>query len=322
MQDNLKIITTVSAWPEALEYQAKLLKKFCKDDYEFIAIIDADLKPHYSNMWNKATRKQALEIARKYCQHVIEMPIDMHENRTHLFPNTCEIKGNKPSLRTADSCQYAWNYLKEMKAQRAILIDSDMFPISHFSFEDLTKDKNVGAVKQTRESGHKKIEYFWNGIIAANFASLPSLHDLSFDAGYHEGLSTDTGGGTHSWVAANVQKVNWIEFNSSLNWTHKEIPDLKSKRMQEFIINDDRNIHGKIYSEIYAGSFFHFRGGGNWNMEPRSLVYARRRKIFAGFAEIICEDLIYEQPRRNFSLTSLIFEFYYYLKWLIKRKVK
>jgi hypothetical protein len=322
VQEKLKIVTTVSAWPEALEYQAKLIRKFCKDEYEFIAIIDADLKPHYSNLWNKATRKQALEIARKYCQHVIEMPLGLHEDRIQLFPNTLEKKGNKPSLRTADSCQFAWNHLKEIKADRAILIDSDMFPISHFSFQNLTKDKNVGAVKQTRKSGEQKIEYFWNGIIAADFASLPSLHELSFDSGYHEGLPTDTGGGTHSWVAANYEKVNWFSFNSSLNWTQKDMPDLKSNGLQEFIINDDRNQKGKIYSEIYAGSFFHFRGGGNWNMEPRSLVYARRQKIFAGFSEILCEDLLYEQPRRDFSAISLIIEFIYYVKWRIKGNMK
>ena len=322
MQDNLKIVTTVSAWPEALEYQAKLIRKFCRDDYEFIAIIDADSKPHYSNMWNKATRKQALEIAKKYCHNVIEMPVGLHEDRVQLFPNTLEKKGNKPSLRTADSCQFAWNHLKEIKAHRVVLIDSDMFPIAHFSFQDLTKDKNVAAVKQTRKSVTQHIDYLWNGIIAADFASLPSLCDLSFDAGYHEGLPTDTGGGTHSWVAANYEKVNWLNFNSSLNWTHKELPDLKSNALREFIINDDRNQKGKIYSEIYESTFFHFRGGGNWNMEPRSLVYARRRKIFAGFSEILCEDLIYEQPRRSYSLSFLINEFIYYLKWHMKRKIK
>jgi hypothetical protein len=319
MQKEIKIITTVSAWPEAIEYQAKLIKKFCRDEYEFIAIIDTGLKPHYSNMWNKSTHQQAQEIAYKYCHSVVEMPQNLHQDRLHLFPNTLEIKGNKPSLRTADSCQYAWHYLNKLNAKKAILIDSDMFPVASFSFQDLVGEKYIGAVKQLRKNSEKQIEYLWNGIIAADFESLPNLHEISFDAGLQGGLPTDTGGASHSWVAENIDKIQWLEYKSSLNWASKDMPRFISGTLRDFIVNDDRNQNKMMYSEVYADTFFHFRGGGNWNMEPRKIVYSRREKIFQGFSEILCEDFTFQQPKRHFSLRAIAIEFLYYWKWKIKR---
>ncbi len=322
MNDKLKIVTTVSAWPDALKYQAKLLKMFCKDDYEFIAIIDSGLEPHYSNMWNRFTRKQAIEIANKYCDSVIEMPENLHENRLNLFPDTLERKGNKPSLRTADTCQFAWLQLQNSTTRKAILIDSDMFPVASFSFNDLTKDKNIGAVKQLRGNNDGQIEYLWNGIIAANFELLPAAYELSFDAGFHEGFYTDTGGASYAWVQKNIDKINWIDYKSSLNWDTKEIRTSLYPKLKNFIVHDDRNLNEKIYSEIYADIFFHFRGGGNWNMEPRKIVFERHKKVFESFCEILNEDLFYTEPKRNYSLQSLLIEFYYYSKWKLKRFFK
>jgi hypothetical protein len=160
MSNKLKIITTVSAWPEALAYQNALLKKFCEDEFDFIAIIDTDDAPHYSNLWSKNARKFAIDLANSYCDSVIEFPKSLHNYRSKLFPNTNESYGNSPPLRTADTCQFAWLHLKEIGAERAILIDSDMFPISNFSFSQMSKSLPVGAVAQDRGDNNEKIRYF------------------------------------------------------------------------------------------------------------------------------------------------------------------
>ena len=46
MTKRVTIITTVSAWPEALEAQKFLLEKYCKDDFNFVTVIDTSPNPN------------------------------------------------------------------------------------------------------------------------------------------------------------------------------------------------------------------------------------------------------------------------------------
>jgi hypothetical protein len=291
MSEKVQIVTTVSAWPEALEYQSKLLNKYCKEAFEFIAIVDTDPRPHFSNLWSKNARPKAIEIANRYCDAVIELPQDLHQNRSILFPETSKFDPRDPALRCAVSCQFAWKHLKKINSDRAILIDSDMFPIREFNFKSITKDKNVGAVHQVRKNESNQIEYFWNGIIAADFFSEPSLLDISFDAIIYNELKTDAGGGTYKWVSSNDKKINWLHHLSSLTWSKDQFPSYITPKLKDFIQSDDRNISDNYYSEIYTDTFFHFRAGGNWNAEPRNIVVNRRIKLFEAFCEMLGEEL-------------------------------
>jgi hypothetical protein len=132
VSEKIQIITTVSAWPEALEYQSKLLNKYCGDAFEFIAIVDTDPQPHYSNLWIKNARLKAIEIANRYCDVVLELPQYLHKNRTILFPETLEFDPRNPALRCAVSCQFAWQYLKQINSERAILIAGIVVGIMSF----------------------------------------------------------------------------------------------------------------------------------------------------------------------------------------------
>jgi hypothetical protein len=291
MEQKIQIITTVSAWPEALEYQSKLLKKYCEDDFEFIAVIDTDPRPHFSNLWTRNARNKAIKIAQNYCDDVIEFPHHLHKSRLILFPETMEFQKNKASLRTADACQFAWQYLKKRNSKRALLIDSDMFPIDRFNFKSMVKEKNVGAIYQIRENASNKIEYFWNGLLAADFGAEPSLLDISFDAGVYNEFRTDTGGATYKWVLNNYEKIKWLNFLSSLDWSKDQLPEFVTPKLREFIQSDDRNKSSNFYSEIYADAFFHFRAGGNWNAESTEIVVNRRIKLFEAFCEMLDEQL-------------------------------
>jgi hypothetical protein len=310
MSGKIQIVTTVSAWPEALEFQSKLLKKYCGDDFEFIAIVDTDPRPHYSNLWIKNAREKAIEIANRYCDTVIELPEYLHQNRSLLFPETSEFDPRNPALRCAVTCQFAWQHLKQTNCERAILIDSDMFPIRDFNFESMIKGKSVGAVHQVRKNEMNQVEYFWNGILAADFVRDCSLFDISFDAGIYNELKTDAGGGTYIWVLNNYKKINWLNSLSSLTWSEDEMPDYVTLKLKDFIQLDDRNELSNYYSEIYMDTFFHFRAGGNWNAEPSKIVIKRRIKLFEAFCDMLFEELNIKMLIRQ-SLYSRLSEFKY-----------
>lgn len=318
MSGKIQIVTTVSAWPEALEYQSKLLNKYCGDAFEFIAIVDTDPQPHYSNLWIKNARVKAIEVANRYCDVVIELPQYLHNNRTILFPETLEFDPRNPALRCAVSCQFAWQYLKQINSERAILIDSDMFPIQDFDFQSMIKNKSVGAIQQIRKNETNQIEYFWNGILAADFEKEPSLFDISFEAGIHNDLRTDVGGGTYKWILSNYKKINWLNHLPSLTWTEDQLPNYVTSKLKDFIKLDDRNKSNNYYSEIYMDTFFHFRAGGNWNAEPSKIVINRRIKLFEAFCDSLSEELNVTMLNKQ-SLYSRLNEFKYYAKVKLKK---
>jgi hypothetical protein len=285
MTSKVNIITTVSAWPEALEAQRYLINKYSKEACNFIGVIDTSPNPNPWNLWDPELRDRAKEIAHEYCDEVIMMPEELHSDRRKIFPTTNVSKAKFSNERASDVLQFIFEKRVMNANTPCLILDSDMFPIAPFSLMDSLVSKSIRGVIQHRSGSFKRqVKYYWNGLSMFEPTKLKYLEDFSFDCGKVRGLKVDTGGQSH-WGIKKIEEtglqetLGYIKHLSSLNWSINEFRGSIPSRMKQFIMDDDRNQSKKIYSEIYDESFLHFRAGSNWREESVDVVRDRNRKF-------------------------------------------
>jgi hypothetical protein len=285
MNKKVNVITTVSAWPEALEVQRHLLDRYSKDAFNFISVIDTSSNPNPWNLWDPELRQKAINIAHEYCDEVIMMPEELHYDRQKLFPNTKVSKAKFSNERAADALQFVFNARIQNSFNPCFILDSDMFPIAPFSIIDSLVTTSIRGVLQNRNGRfNRQIEYYWNGILMFDPHRLKYLEDFSFDCGKVRGLKVDTGGQSYWWMkkmedAGLHSELGFIKHFSSLNWSLNDFRGVIPSAIRRFLLGDDRNKFGKIYAEIYDETFLHFRAGSNWREEAIDVVQRRNREF-------------------------------------------
>jgi hypothetical protein len=280
--DKIKIITTIASWPDAIKLHKLSFSKYLKEPFELIAVIDTPSEPGPYNLWNSSLRKYGIELANQYCDKVIIVPEEIHNNRRSLFPKTTEPAGNNANLRASDSLQIAFNSELLNSNSKVIIIDNDMFPIVNFSWESIMNHLMCRSVihSSSRRFSRRKIEYLWSGLMFIDGSKVPFKNEWSFDCGKINKIKVDVSGQTHYWLRKiRTEKLDSlfepINHYSSLNWSRKNKIDLYSKYLRDFIENDERNLNGKFYSELYDNRFIHFRAASNWRREPADVVLKR-----------------------------------------------
>jgi hypothetical protein len=301
------IYTTVSSWPEALVYQRKMLNIFCMEQFNFIALVDTSPNPNPWNLWDSNLRSRAIEIANEYCDEVIAFPEELHRSRQELFPKTQRRVARYSNERVADALQFIYKYFITPSGRPSLIIDSDMFPIKPFEVTTKMKDFVLRGVLQTRRFSDtfqwknihsyvdvralgRQVNYFWNGYLQLNASQMPFAKDFSFDCGTLNGLRVDTGGASHIWYSKMIEakrefQIDLVASLSSLGHELSEFEASIPKRMQNYIMEDDRNVDGKVYCELYDGSFLHFRSGSNWREEPVATVLRRQSNFLKACSE-------------------------------------
>lgn len=281
MNNRLTIVTTVSAWPEALEAQRFLLDKYCETDFKFVAVIDTSPNPNAWNLWDSSLREKAMELSTKYCDEVLLVPEELHSERKKLFPKTQVKKAKYSNERAADALQFVFTEKILKENFPTLILDSDMFPFAPFNSINNLLHKAFRGVYQVRTKRFKTdVEYFWNGIMEFDPSKLPNLDLFSFDCGKVNGIKVDTGGQSYRWLEMMkenqlLDSIGEIHHLSSLNW---ELPDYLGSLpigIRDYLCKDTRNEGAKVYAEIYDNTFLHFRAGSNWKEEAPELVKIR-----------------------------------------------
>ncbi len=284
----------IASWPEALELQKMALSKYLYEPHELIAVIDTSEKPGPFNLWDSGLRKKAIDIAQNICDRVIVVPDELHGNRSKIFPKTKELSGDIANLRAAVTLQYAFNSEILYDSKKILLIDNDMFPITHFSWQEKMQENFCRSnIYDSRSKYRKKsITHLWGGLMFIDAAQIPFKDIWSFDCGKINGVKVDVTGNTHYWLQkikengleSKLQKINHLP---SLNWDYSDLTEIFSDILKEFIIKDDRNINNKFYTEFYDEVFLHFRAGSNWKKESGQVVKNR----FIRFSECLSSHI-------------------------------
>ena len=291
----MKVVTPVVNNINFIYIQYYSLKKYMKCDYEFIIFNDAKDFPDKTNDGNVNIRQNIRNICNILNLKCIDIPNEHHK----IY--------EKPSKRTADSCNFILKYQLE-NPDKYLLLDSDMFLINDFHMNDYEKYE-CAIVLQHKEfltfDYDTKIQYkngdvfyLWNGLYYFNIPKIKHKELINWDCveiqntlsdNYVTTFGVDTGGGTaeflymlcdqdmknipstsdlrHKKNNYNTQRVYFIKHLWSLSWDDTEMPDFINGSLKKFIQNDPRNQNGKYYCEIYDNKFLHYRAGGNWNGE-------------------------------------------------------
>lgn len=254
----MKVITSVVNNPHFIEIQYHTLKKYCKNEYEFIVFNDAKSFPDYTNGDDITLRTQIEKMCDTLHIQCINIPNEHHRDITA-----------DPSVRCADSMNFMLRYQKENPDQYLIL-DSDMFlvddlDISHYSSYD------CAIVLQSRS---EKV-YFWHGICYMDTTKMKNMDLLNWNC--CEGC--DTGGLLHQWLTSqcsyddlihnNYPSFYFIRHFSSGTWNMNSIPEniQQYSHLVDFLQSDVRNENGTFFCELYDGKFLHYRAGCNWRRE-------------------------------------------------------
>jgi hypothetical protein len=245
-----EIHTAVVNNPEFIEFQYLTLKKYIKEDYKFVVFNDAKEFPDYSNN-NDTTLKYKI---RKTCERLniecVNIPNSFH----------------KTQIKASDRTAYAMNFMlhkNHISTKNQILVlDSDMFPIAPFSFERYG-NIDLAIVPQYRG----KDKYFWNGIYYFNMETIKNRELLNWWVKTPDNkFQADTGAAMRDFLLLPGNKFYEIKNLSSCNWQECNYPDsLDTIWLEEFYKKDPRNNNGNFFAELYDGTFFHYRAGGNWD---------------------------------------------------------
>ena len=268
----------ISTWinnPELIPVQRDLIKKFCKEDTGFLAVLDGKTTPCFTNFGDTTMRQRQIDICKANNIDYVEVPPNLHTepHRQQLFssPTTTYTTNYRnyeidPSSRTAVSNQFGWHVFHTHLAKHYTLltmIQSDVFPFAPFSVREMLDGNSLLYKDQHREPIH----YAWDGFLMFDFSVDKTIpwDTWNFDSGFqHETVFTDTGGGTWT-ILPKISKKKNIDALNSLQWTFSDpaLAELPAPIL-EFLKNDVRNEGDKIFSEIKNHYFIHLRGGGNW----------------------------------------------------------
>ena len=264
----MKVITCVVNNPIFIEIQYKTLKKYLKNDFEYIVFNDAKLYPDITNDNNVNIKKEIEELCKRLGIKCINIPNDTHYHKS--------IKC--AAMRAAIGMNFMLKY-QIANPDQYLILDSDMFLIDYLDVNERYKDYKTAFNLRKRFLNNMKYRYMWNGIVYMDMRKIEDIYYL--DWGLIYGI-TDVGGLTEEWMNRqikdneNIPSVYEIEFNRFDNyhtsniyfmkairghqWKINEIPKNlnKNKKFIEFLKEDKRNYGELIYSEIYDDIFYHY----------------------------------------------------------------
>lgn len=299
-------VTIISTWinhPEVVKIHRDLwVSAFPNEIVKYVAYIDAKNHGDFSN-FNDTTMKDQLTQA--CINSLIEyhiVPQELHEQRNKVFSN-CQLNVDQtPSGRDALVCQFAWNNeVINRKAERIVLVQSDIFPYKQFTWQSITRGVEFYYKPQRRENNGLYLDYAWEGLCMFDLRTWSDelKEIIDFQHGLQKNVYTDTGGGL--WKILEVlpesKKFGWTGQNS-LQWNSNDTMPLLPYWIMEHLRLDPRNnidAGGVIwyYSEIQDNQCFHLRAGGNWDNAGKEIHDTRYSNFIRLLNEAIDDGIVF-----------------------------
>ncbi|MFA7658016.1 MAG: hypothetical protein WCY19_01125 [Candidatus Gastranaerophilaceae bacterium] len=257
--NKVKIYTWSDKAPEFLYKQYETIKRFVKDeDWEFIVFNNTPI--------NAFPRRKAIKKACK------KLKIKCLDVRFRTF-----ISG--ASYITGWGISWAFHrFFRWEKDTIHVILDSDMFFISDFNFNEYLRDNDICAIHQRRGD----IEYLWNGFVIIRGGELPDKNHFDYRLGTVEGERTDTGGNTYYWLKRNPDlKIKYMMHTGHLDAVSKTgmLPE-----------NFRLGYKPEYCFQFIENSVLHYRAGSNWEKRPEDFVDTKKRYLNALLDNLLYED--------------------------------
>jgi hypothetical protein len=148
------------------------------------------------------------------------------------------------------------NYIRnDPKEDMTVIIDSDIFLFSEFSFKKLLDEADIAGIYQQRDRQAKKIlwrnhYYLWNAFLVFKNTSIDFE---KFDISMIPNI-TDVGGNLHYYIEKYKPKVKWILHTADIEYE------------SEIFIDELRETYQSQFGmQIISSSFIHYYRGSNWD---------------------------------------------------------
>ncbi len=199
----ITLYTSADKRPDFIPLQYRSLKRFLKDDYEFVVLNNA--------LDSKSRREEISRICQELGIRCIEVKKDPRFSvigKQKVF--TWLGSYRNANVGTAYPIKWAWKkMIDDNKDGLFAIIDSDMFLCREVSLIEETGNKDASFIIQYRglEDGRKSasVTYIWNAFCIFNPSKIPALKEMNWDCGiikesYINGYSVDVGGYIHPWL--------------------------------------------------------------------------------------------------------------------------
>jgi hypothetical protein len=161
----MKIVTLVVNNPIFIEIQYYTLKKYMKEDYEFIVFNDAKNFPDYTNNNDIRIKRQIIETCNQLDIQCINIPNCNHQVK------------RDPNVRRASSLNFILEYQKE-NPSKYLFLDSHMFLIDDFDINKYTQ-YDCAVVLQCKKDS--ETDNCWNGLYYFDTTKMKNLDLLSWN---------------------------------------------------------------------------------------------------------------------------------------------
>jgi hypothetical protein len=304
------IASTHCTRTDFIEIQYKTLKKFIKNDYEFVVFNDAKEYPDIYNFNNPSIKNDIINCCNNLGIKCINVPQHLHKQRNILFPNTIEPSSDHPSCRTSIAIQYLYNWANEYGYDYLIIIDADMFLMDYLDINDYN-NIDIAYVQHSRSNSGISVNYIWNAFIILNNKNIKNFDKLNFDCGRINGLGVDTGGQTHFWLEkySDQIKTKIIGCGHMGLWKDFE-PDIKyySEKLKQYFENLAKINNNLLNKEILLNkTIIHIRSsGGNWDINNTSFINYYKEK----HGEYRNDELVGKEWKNyQYMLAKVIYDF-------------
>jgi hypothetical protein len=217
----IKIYTFSDKRPDFIKLQHDTFKRFIKDEYEYIV---------FNNSCNDIISNEIENL----CSHLNIRCLPCEKNHKNAM-TACYTPINF----------FIKNYLDDETI--SVIIDSDIFMINNFSFEDYIGDYDICGIFQQRND-YKTI-YLWNAFVIIN----KNINKKKINIDFEPIDGTDVGGKT-SEVLGKLN-VKWVKHTADIESDESEIFD------DDIKLKYDKSFGCQIIEE----SFIHYYRGSNWD---------------------------------------------------------
>jgi hypothetical protein len=207
----IHIFTYAHKRPDFIEIQYNSIRRYLKNDYEYIvfnnAVDDDSLSNEITNICkNLGIKCVNIELTEDLMHHGGEVNF---LGRHYVNPNI--------------ACSYpmVWTFKKYLSDEEIVcILDSDMFFVSDIDLINELGDNDLIYTPQWRApiNNNWTIHYIATGLIVLNIKNSPVLRDIDWHPGMVDGHNLDVGGRT--------------------TWLLKDNPNLKKKTIAEFSVRE------------------------------------------------------------------------------------
>lgn len=287
MTSPIAIITCAYNRPDFIEMQHKTFQHFLKEPYTFIVFNDAS---------DNFMRNRIEAICKRLSIKCVSIPTNVHQE---VYPVRFKGEPLHHEIRCAQAIQYALDVQAKKSSDLTVLIDSDVFLVKPFSFEEYANGYDCAGVIQTK----KTLRYIKNGIAIFDFSRISYSPELNFFPARIENIPLGIGGHMY-YFFKNNKNISCKDINEfriaqmplcdrvgcmkSSGLCCHEVSHLKQEGFNDeqvyFLSKNPQNV-----SFFCNQSFLHYGGGTNWNARSQEYV-SRKTKIVEDYITNIMRD--------------------------------